>query len=73
MLQARYTGQADLIEITDGKTTLTTSYYGLNPLLDKLSNILPPPCPECEGSGDIVVEERDLVVCGACKGTRVAA
>jgi DnaJ-class molecular chaperone len=72
MLNATYSGQDDLISLSDGRTTLTASFYELSQRLERLGGTLPPPCPECEGQGDIVVEERDLVVCGACKGSRVA-
>lgn len=72
MLSATYTGCNDTIQIKTGETTVTASYYELTQYLDRLSGAIPPPCPDCEGRGDVVVEERDLVVCGTCKGSRVS-
>ena len=70
-MKMSYTGRGDTIEITDGVTTLTTSFYEMRARGDQLASSIPPPCPECEGQGDVVVEERDLVVCGTCKGSHV--
>lgn len=72
MLSARYTGQNDIIEISDGETTLSTSFHRLGHLLDPLSSIIPPPCSECEGTGEVVIEERDIAICGTCKGSRIS-
>jgi hypothetical protein len=71
MLTTTYTGRDDIIEFSDGRTTFQASFFELGHQLKRIANILPPPCPECEGCGDLVLDERDIVPCGVCKGRRV--
>ncbi len=73
MLHSNYSGQNDIISLSDGHHVFTASFYALMAALDKLRSDVPPPCPECDGTGDIVLEERDLVICGTCKGSRIQA
>lgn len=72
MLNATLTGQDDLIAFADGQTTITASFYELASLLERLKPLVPLPCIECDGTGDVAVGDCDLAVCGTCRGSRVA-
>jgi hypothetical protein len=73
-LNITYAGRNDMIELSDGKATLSVSFYRLQGLMETLGRIVPPPCPTCEGTGEVMEPPEDPVMyvdCPECEGARV--
>lgn len=63
-------GEADLIKIEGAEGYV--SFYRLMNLMKTLRRIVPDPCKDCGGEGQVTDEEcRGMRLCSTCEGTRV--